>query len=377
MPTLKKKMNNRKSCFPWLLLILAALGSVAFAVFIPLAAQQSFGAPSAELSPWQHLIYSVELVWNAEDLVQPRDIAGTEQLFTITPGESVNSISIRLEEDNLILSAGTFRTYLSWTGMDTLIQPGTYRINPAQNGRDIAGILESATQTQVTFNILPGWRMEEIAASLPTSGLEISPDMFLTDASGPASPPNFLPVGDSAEGFLAPGRYVLSRTTTAVQLVSILLQRFSAGLTPEMRDGFSKEGFTVYQAVILASIIQREAVEESEMPLIASVFYNRLKIDMPLQSDPTVQYALGYNTTQGTWWTNPLSAADMGFNSPYNTYLYPNLPTGPISNPGLAALEAVANPSQSNYFFFQAKCDGSGLHNFAETFAQHQINNCP
>ena len=370
-------MKNRKSCLPWLLFILVALGSAALVVFILLSAEQAFGAPSTQLSPWQHLIYSLELVWNAEDMVQPRDLAGTEQLFTITPGESVSSISNRLEGDNLIRSAGTFRTYLIWTGMDTLIQPGTYRINPAQTGRNIADMLVSAAQTQVTFNILPGWRMEEIAASLPTSGLEISPDTFLTDASVPASPPNFLRVGASAEGFLTPGRYILSRTTTAAQLVSILFQHFSIELTPEIQAGFSNEGLTIYQAVILASIIQREAVHESEMPMIASVFYNRLKIDMPLQSDPTVQYALGYNPTQGTWWTNPLSAEDMGFNSPYNTYLYPDLPPGPISNPGLSALEAVANPSQSNYYFFQAKCDGSGLHSFAETFAQHQMNNCP
>jgi len=377
MDTLKKKMKKSKSCLPWLLLMMAVLALVAIAVFIPVAAQQSFGAPSTELSPWQHWLYSVELVWNAEDLVQPRDLAGVEQLFTISPGETVSSISNRLEGDNLIRSAAAFRTYLIWTGMDILIQPGTYRISPAQSGRDIAGMLESSTSTQVTFNILPGWRMEEIAASLPTSGLDISPDIFLTEAAFPTSPPNFLHVGASAEGFLAPGRYNLSRTTTAAQLVSILLRRFSDELTPEMQDGFSNEGLSVYQAVILASIIQREAMVDSEMPLIASVFYNRLKIDMPLQSDPTVQYALGYNTTQDAWWTNPLYVADMGFNSPYNTYLYPNLPPGPISNPGLAALEAVANPSQSNYYFFQAKCDGSGLHNFAQTFAQHQKNNCP
>ena len=377
MLTWKKKMKNRKSCLPWLLFILASTGLVVIAVSLPLAVGRSFGEPSTQLGPWQRLIYSVELVWNTEDLVQPRDPAGSEQLFTVTPGESVSSISNRLEGDNLIRSAGAFRTYLIWTGMDTLIQPGTYRISPAQTGRDIAGMLESATLTQVTFNVFPGWRMEEIAASLPSSGLGISPDTFLTEASLPDSPPDFLRAGASAEGFLAPGKYILSRTTTADQLVAILLQHFSAGLTPEMQDGFSNEGLTIYQAVILASIVQREAVDQGEMSLIASVFYNRLKIDMPLQSDPTVQYALGYDTAQGTWWTNPLSAADMGFNSPYNTYLYPNLPPGPISSPGLAALEAVANPSQSNYYFFQAKCDGSGLHNFAETFAQHQQNDCP
>ena len=127
----------------------------------------------------------------------------------------------------------------------------------------------------------------------------------------------------------------------------------------------------------MASIIQREAVVESEMPLIASVFYNRLAAGMNLQTDPTVQYAIGYNVLQGTWWTNPLSLDDMKLDSPYNTYLYPGLPPGPISNPGLPALEAAAFPEQSNYYYFQAKCDGSGLHNFAETYQQHQQNYCP
>jgi UPF0755 protein len=98
---------------------------------------------------------------------------------------------------------------------------------------------------------------------------------------------------------------------------------------------------------------------------------------MKLQTDPTVQYALGYNAAQGTWWTNPLSMDDIKFESPYNTYIYPGLPPGPISNPGLAALEAVAHPAESNYYYFQAKCDGSGQHNFAETFEQHQQNYCP
>jgi UPF0755 protein len=127
----------------------------------------------------------------------------------------------------------------------------------------------------------------------------------------------------------------------------------------------------------MASIIQREAVVDTEMPLIASVFYNRLAAGMDLQTDPTVQYALGYNNAQGTWWTNPLSRDDLNFDSPYNTYIYYGLPPGPISNPGEAALDAVAYPAESKYYYFQARCDGSGLHNFAETFEQHQENYCP
>ena len=372
-------MKHRSSYLPWMSLLfsLLALSLVALAVFIPMAARQSFGEPGPALSAWQRFIHSFELVWNAGDLTQPRDLAGVEQLFTIEPGDSVASISARLEQAGLIRSAHIFRTYLIWTGMDTIIQPGKYRLSPAKTGRDIALMLKSSTLTNVTFNVLPGWRMEEIAAALPTSGLVFLPDTFLVAASTPTTAPDFLPNGASSEGLLAPGQYSLPRTTTAEQLVSTLLQRFSNELTPEMRNGFTNQGVTVYQAIILASIIQREAVVEDEMPTIASVFYNRLRIGMPLQSDPTVQYALGYNTVQDTWWTNPLSLDDLHFDSLYNTYVHSNLPPGPISNPGTSALEAVANPAQTTYYFFQAKCDGSGLHNFAVTFQEHQKNYCP
>jgi UPF0755 protein len=160
-------------------------------------------------------------------------------------------------------------------------------------------------------------------------------------------------------------------------LVSILLQGFTSQLPKEAQAAYTEHGLTLFQAVTLASIIQREAMVEDEMPLIASVFYNRLAIGMKLEADPTVQYALGFNATQGTWWTNPLSGENMQFDSPYNTYLYPGLPPGPISNPGLAALEAVANPAQTTFYYFQARCDDSGLHNFAETFEEHKQNFCP
>jgi UPF0755 protein len=98
---------------------------------------------------------------------------------------------------------------------------------------------------------------------------------------------------------------------------------------------------------------------------------------MKLDSDPTVQYALGYNTAAATWWTNPLSASDLQFDSPYNTYLYPGLPPGPICNPGLSALNAVAYPAQTPYYYFRAACDGSGRHAFAQTYEEHLRNACP
>jgi UPF0755 protein len=342
-----------------------------------MAAWQSFGAPVPTLNSWQRFSYALDLVWNAGDLTQPRDPAGAEQVFIIQPGDSVRSISNRLEQAGLIRNAQTFRTYLLWTGLDTIIQTGTFRLSPVQTGRDIAQMLKSTTLTEVTFSVLPGWRLEEIAASLPTSGLDITPAAFLAAASAPTNAPDFLPAGATAEGFLPPGKYTLPRSTSAEQLVILLLQSFSYSLTPELRSGLTSHGLTVFQAVTLASIVQREAVVAGEMPMIASVFYNRLGINMRLQTDPTVQYALGYDAAQASWWTTPLSLDDLKVDSPYNTYLHPGLPPGPISNPGLAALQAVAAPAKSNYFYFQARCDKSGLHAFAETLEQHQQNNCP
>jgi UPF0755 protein len=144
-----------------------------------------------------------------------------------------------------------------------------------------------------------------------------------------------------------------------------------------LREGFQQQGLSLFQAVTLASIVQREAIVEDEMPLIASVFLNRLKAGMKLESDPTVQYALGYQEESGKWWKSPLSLDELKVDSPYNTYLYSNLPPGPIANPGLNALKAVAFPAQTPYYYFRAACDGSGKHTFAETFEEHQLNACP
>jgi UPF0755 protein len=372
-------MKRSRSCLAWFLLplILVGIGLVAGILLVPSIAGQSFGPPAPSLNAWQRFTYALDLLWNAADLTQARDPAGAEQSFVIRPGDSVPSISTRLEEAGLIRNAQTFRTYLLWTGLDTVIQIGTYPLSPAQTGRAIAQTLKSSSLTEVTFAVLPGWRMEEVAASLPASGLKITPEAFLAATSAPATPPDFIPPSASAEGFIPPGQFLLPRSTSAEQLVSLLLQEFSSRLTPELRSGFSNHGLTVYQAVTLASIIQREALVDNEMPMIASVFYNRLAIGMSLQTDPTVQYALGYNADQATWWTNPLSLDDLKVVSPYNTYVHPGLPPGPISEPGLAALQAVAFPAKSSYYYFQARCDKSGLHNFAETLEQHRRNNCP
>jgi UPF0755 protein len=371
--------SRRSSCsFPaFVFLLLTALGMLAAALVVPIAAARTFGPPSPRLTAWQRFSFGLELIAGVDRLQVPRDPAGAEQLFVIEPGESVGSISTRLEAAGLIPSARTFRVYLVWAGLDTFVQTGTYRLSPTVPARQIADTIVSAGLTEVTFTVLAGWRMEEIAAVLPSSGLDITPESFLAAAAAPPPLTSLIPAGASAEGYLAPGRYLVPRAMTGEGLVALLVDQFGQELTAGMRSGFTGQGLSIHQAVTLASIIQREAVQDEEMPLIASVFYNRLAIGMGLQSDPTVQYALGFDASLGSWWTTPLSAGDYQIDSPYNTYRIPGLPPGPISNPGTAALLAAADPAESSYYFFQARCDGSGLHNFAETYEQHLQNNCP
>lgn len=368
---------KRHSCLPFVLLLFLAIGVLASSLFIPVLAAGSYGPPSPYLSSWQRFSYSATLLWNAGDLTIPRDPNGPGQNFVIEMGESVSTISNRLQAAGLIHAAQTFRIYLVWMGLDTSVQAGNYQLSPAMTAIQIAHALQDATPSEVTFVVLPGWRMEEIAASLPTSGLNITPEAFLSAARAPYAPPDFLPAGASAEGFLFPDSYSLPRSTSAEQLVSILLQNFAFHLTPELKEGFARRNLSIYQGVILASIVQREAMLEEEQPAIASVFLNRIAIGMKLDSDPTIQYALGYNIAQGTWWTNPLSLEDLRVQSPYNTYQNTGFPPAPISNPGLRALQAVADPAQTGYYFFRAQCDGTGRHAFAETFEQHIQNACP
>ncbi len=348
----------------------------ALVIVFPALASQQYGPPAATLSLWGRVAYSVRLLWDDGLLVSPRDPNGAQLTFHIEQNETVDSIAQRLQNQGLINSASAFRDYLVYMGLDTGIQAGDYDLSPALSIVDIAHRLQDATPEDVTFVVLPGWRMEEIAASLPTSGLSATPDEFLAAAAS-TDHFDFLQDAASTEGFFFPDTYILPRVTDAGQLVDAMRRDFALHLTNDLRDSFVRHGLSVYQAVTLASIVQREAVHEQEQPIIASVFYNRLNSGMNLGSDPTVQYALGYNALQGSWWTNPLSAQDLQFDSLYNTYIYSGLPPGPIANPGLSALRAVAFPADTQYYFFRARCDDSGYHVFAETFEQHLQNACP
>ena len=357
-------------------------GGFTLVELLPRLAANDFGPADRSLNIFERTLYSARLLIQINDLIIPMDPNATEAIaFQVEDGESVNLIALNLENAGLIKDAGAFRYFLIYSGSDKNLLSGDFSISPALTAVEIANLLQDANAKEVEFRILAGWRLEEIAAGLAVSGLPIVPDQFLAAAAIPS--PGVVPSSlaslklNSLEGFLLPGTYRFKRSTRSDDVISAALRAFDSQVTNEMRQAFSRQGLDLYEAVTLASIVQRESMVADEQPIIASVFYNRLNNGMRLESDPTVQYALGYNDNQKTWWTNPLSLDDLNANSPYNTYVHTGLPPGPIDMPGISALRAVAYPAQTPYLFFRAKCDGSGRHNFSTTFDEHLQNECP
>jgi UPF0755 protein len=381
---MKNKTSRSSSCSYSLLLILFALLALAVVltaaliIYIPGVAQSEFGPPDSGLKKTRQVLYAAILLVQQNDLIRPASNDITKQPFHVNEGETTPSVVGRLYEDGLIRNPGAFSTYLQYSGLDRSLQAGNYELSPAMSALEIAHAMQDATPKEVSFTILPGWRLDEIAAALPTSGLSILPQEFLNAAHSRPQGVSFaseLSSPANLEGFLLPGTVTVPRDVTVDQLLTILMQPFETQVSEEIRQGFNRQGLSLFQAVTLASIVERESMQTDEMPMIASVFYNRLDKGMKLDSDPTVQYALGYN--RGSWWTNPLTLEDLKVDSYYNTYIYPGLPPGPIAAPSLDALRAVAFPAKTPYYYFRAACDGSGRHVFSETFEEHVQKSCP
>lgn len=342
-------------------------------------AEQRYGAPREGFDRLQLTLYALNLMRYEKDLLRPVTFSEAEiREFEINLGEPVQSIAQRLEEREFITSAEAFEIFLVYSGQDHSIQAGRYEIPSGLTAVNLARKFQDATPDKVSFGVLAGWRLEEIAAALPTSGLNISEEVFLRAARQQHL---FIDYewsnAASAEGFLFPGVYQFNRNASAFDLLKMMMDQFQTEMTEELLAGFAQQGLSLQEAVTLASIVQREAVRVEEQPLIASVFHNRLAAGMRLESDPTVQYALGYRPEANTWWKNPLTLSDLKVESLYNTYQNAGLPPGPICSPSLGALQAVAYPATTPYYFFRARCDGSGYHHFSITFAEHLQNACP
>jgi UPF0755 protein len=349
-----------------------------FGLLIPQKAARDFGQPDPQLEISRRILYAVNLEANKKTLTLPLGGDGVDRLFTIQYGESASQVAHDLYQSGLIRAYTPFINLLIYSGNDKKIQAGIYTLSPAMSMLDIANHIIDSNPQDVAFSFLPGWRSEEIAALLPQSGLAVDAADFLSEVKKPAGDYKIVESSGagSLEGFLFPGEYQMLRSAGAQDLAAALTGQFAAQLPAEYTGLVEKKGLSLYESIILASIVQKEMVVMDEGPLIAGVFLNRLKAGMPLQSDPTVQYALGYDEQSATWWKNPLSAEDLQTASPYNTYLNAGLPPAPICNPGMTALMAVANAMDTPYLYFRAACDGSGRHVFSATYEEHLAAAC-
>ncbi len=306
--------------------------------------------------------------------------------FTIEPGETATSVANRLEEMGLISDAGLFTLYMRYNGIDKSLEAGDFELTASMTMPEIARALQRAIVREVVVTVPEGWRAEQIAEMLEDEGImDASTFMAAVRLGDPVAlgigQYNFLsdrPPGASLEGYLFPDTYRIPARAKPADLLRSMLTNFDEKVPMQLRAAATASGLSLYQAVVLASIVEREAVQADERPLIASVYRNRLSgYCAPevggayLQADPTVQYARG---RPGDWWWKPASVEEYKFvQDPYNTYLNPGLPPGPIASPGLSALEAAIRPAETQYCFFVATGE-DGRHVFARTFAEHEVN---
>lgn len=373
---IRKRKPAVLGCFLFILLIGVAL--LLAWIGVPTLAGRTFGDPAGYLAGLQRFNFSSQLLIHRNDLLKPVNPQMDEVVFTITPGESVSNTSRRLEQAGLINNAAGFRAYLVYKGLDSQIKAGDFKLSGAMNSIQIAERIQASHGPTVSFYIYPGWRAEEIAAALPSSGIEVDPDEFLLVVKHPEMLQGQTEYAEfpSLEGFLYPDVYEIERTTSAEALVLIFIERFDMSVSAEIKNAISLHGLSLYEGITLASIIQRETFKDDERGLMASVFYNRLNSGMKLETDPTVQYALGFSEKWGSWWKTPLMTNDLKVDSPFNTYLIYGLPPAPISNPDLASILAVAYPEESSFYYFRALCDDSGYHDFSITYEEHLGKSC-
>jgi UPF0755 protein len=331
---------------------------------------------NTELSPSsiERMVIGLYLRYRQDDIVRPVSNEDALVPFSIELGETAVTVAARLAEQGLIGDAELFRLYIRYHGVDARLEAGDFDLRRNMTMEEIAEALQRARMEEVTVTVVPGWRAEEIAEMLERENV-MSGDAFLALVRQGTFAYAILadrPEGSSLEGYLFPETYRLPAQASALDLVERMLKTLEQRFTPEMRQAVNQQGMTIYEAITLASIVDRESGAVAEYPLIADAYLNRLEQGMFLRADPTFQYARGYDAASGRWWA-PFDMEDVELvESPYNTYMNPGLPPGPICSPTQAALEAVAFPADTDYVFLYAK--GDGTHAFAVTYEEHLAN---
>jgi len=296
-----------------------------------------------------------------------------DQVFEIRPDEDARALGGRLEESGLVFSRFTFWWELVHEGKSKQIVAGKYSLNGSLTVPEIVDIVTSgktlSRDIKITFP--EGWTMAKMADRLTANALPGG--VFLNLAKNPKAEwrmkysfLNELPKNASLEGYLFPDTYFFAPEATAEIIIETLLANFEKKMTPDFRMAAKQSGHTLFDAVTLASIVEAEGKISKDRALISGVFWKRLEIGLPLQSDATVNYVLGTSNLQSSY-------ADIGVDSPYNTYKYKGLPPGPINNPGLISLRAALFPEKSPYLYFLTSLK-TGETIFSQTFEEHVRN---
>jgi UPF0755 protein len=296
--------------------------------------------------------------------LKPLSANAQPRLITVKEGASVKTIADTLQQEKIIRSSWALRLYVSSKEVGSELKAGSYDLAASQS---VAEIIAQLTHGKVATNlvtILPGQRLDQIHKRLVQDGFS---EADVKDALNPANYANNpalvdKPAAASLEGYLYPESYQKTNATTAKTIVTASLEQMNKRLTPELRSAFAKQGLSPYQAITLASIIEKEVPKQQDREQVAQTFLLRLRSGMKLQSDVTVYYGAFVSG----------KAPDLTLDSPYNTYNYAGLPPTPISNVTISSLNAVASPSNTQWLYFVAGDDGTT--HYAKTLAEHQAN---
>lgn len=289
----------------------------------------------------------------------PVDLKNQTPVRVIIPrGKGASWIGNALEDAGLIRSKYVFRFVVWKQGLTKSIQSGTYSLSTSQSVIEIAQSLTKGTD-DVWVTVVEGLRREEVA------------NVFAHSIDTAFDTKEFLTLTKGKEGYLFPDTYLVPKDATTKLTATLLTNTFARKVTPKIREGWKAQGLSELEALTLASLVQREARDPASMKMVAGILLKRLRADWPLQVDATLQYIKGFDANENTWWPTPL-VADKKLKSPYNTYLHVGLPPGPIANPGLDTMDAVAFPTENEFWYYLTGRTGE-MH-YAKTIEEHNSN---
>jgi UPF0755 protein len=314
------------------------------------------------------LLYLVFLsgyqIW--KECTLPVSETGKNQVVLIPTGSTFSSVAQLLETKGLIKSKRAFYCLAWWEDATTRIKAGEYALSPTQTPVEILDYLVQGKIRQYMVTIPEGYNLFQIDDLLANAKL-ISSDSFLNVARDKNILRTLGIKADSAEGYIYPDTYQFTRDATAHEMLRTFVNHFWEVWNSEEFSRRTEElGVQIHDIVTIASIVEKEAMRSRERPLIACVFWNRLKKNIPLQADPTVHYGILVETKVKK---RRLRWKDLRKKTPYNTYVSKGLPKGPISNPGKESIRATLHPSKKDYLFFVSK--NNGTHYFSRTLAEH------